>query len=349
MFLLLLSSVLSMVMGSCEKTNEVSVHQIKGSVNTFTPQDSVLIGRINDIERSGDRYYMVDDHSRIYLLDSNLKLLRYRNVDGRGPGEIGIGNAIEAHDCGFMIFDSENMKFVLYNDSLKFIREFQASELYPFSRFSFLVKDSKIYTAYNSVHALITTIDIGSVESKHYHNGAVSTKIGSDLSFFEDTHRSTSRDNLYGIHKYGDKILLVSRLKPLILVFNHENGTYKLTKQYSFSNINYFKDLIQSNEDFHRREENIYSWKTFVTDAEVYNNKLILLINIEKPGYKFFSHILIINLEGNNFIPKQIYQLGLEGEGMPWIRMFTITEEGNLLCVVAGRSGLMSYDLNLNE
>lgn len=133
-----------MIGGFCNRNGDLPVEQAEGTLIEFSTGQDLFIGEIEDIVRAGNNYYAVDDRSRIIKFDYGLQVLKYIDVPGLGPGEIARGAAIRKAKDGLWVFDSESLKFVLYNDSLDFIKEFPAPDLFPHLGFSFLVKDSEI-------------------------------------------------------------------------------------------------------------------------------------------------------------------------------------------------------------
>ena len=337
-----------MIAGFCNRNGDLPVEQAEGTFVELSTGQDLFIGEIEDIVRAGDNYYAVDDRSRIIMFDSGLQVLTYIEVPGQGPGEIARSAAMRKAKDGLWVFDSESLKFVLYNDSLDFIKEFPAPDLFPHLGFTFLVKDSEIYTADNSTNSLISVFNLDFGNHPDSLNPAPVDEIGVDLTFFDKSSRSQSRDNLYHIHRYGDDLVLVNRWNPVILIVSRRNGTYEVVNQYQYEDVEYFKRIIQSNNDFHIRDENAYSWKRLVWDSEIFNNNLVMLMATEESGSEFSSNILVLELRKDEIEPKQIYQMGLEANENPWIHNIIIDEGGNLLSVASNHSDLIRFELNLN-
>jgi len=325
------------------------VEEIIGTLIEPSFGESVFMGRINDLDVTEDKTYLVDDRSQIFILDSDFNLLTTKNVSGPGPGEVQRGVAIRAVNNGFLVFDSESMKFVKYDNSLNMSGELKVSNLFPHLGFSFVVEGSKIYTADNSTGALISLFDMDLEGPSGVDDSVPAEEMETDLTFFEGSKRSQARDNLYHIHRHGENLMLVNRWNPVILVLSRRNGIYETSHRYNYEDVDYFRQIIDSNREFHEREENASSWKTLVRDSAIYNNSLLLLVATEESGNDYSSHILVLDLESELIHPKQIYQLVLESGETPWLRNMAVDKDGNLLASSNDYDGLLHFDLNLGE
>ncbi|TVR26788.1 MAG: hypothetical protein EA390_14430 [Balneolaceae bacterium] len=335
-----------LIITACKQQAEVPVGDIFGMEVDFDLGDSTFMGQINDLDKNEGKYYLIDNRSQIFVLDSNFNLISARNLSGRGPGEVGRGAAIRAVDQGLIVFDSESLKFVKFDDSLKMLREFKASDLFPHLGFSFVVEGSEIYTADNSTQSLISVFNMDLEEFAGTENSQTVEGIEMDLTFFKDSKRSQARDNLYHMLRHEENLVLVNRWNPANLVLANRNGTYEKAYQYQYEDVDFFKQIIESNREFHERDENASSWKTLVRDSVIYNSTLLLLIANEESGRR---HILILDLEGESIRPKKIYQLALESGEIPWVRNIVMDKDGNLLAVSSDHTGFIRYELNLNE
>jgi len=289
--------------------NEKKIKEIalKEDIKIDEFSDSTFFSDIRSITFSDNSYYVTDySRDQLFILDK-----------GQGPGEfLGAAHIYINRDSVFVMNDMKQ-SFELFRD-LKYI------ETIPYAN-STRPNSNHRFFEYNG--CLFYNPSVSKYSICKYNFKTKKNEMFGRIEKYE-TEKETRIKNHRHLLRYDNRIIAIPDCKPIIEVYDFKGNLVNIV---DFSHVEPVAKMLKFIQGTEQKENSYYG---FNEDVVIYKSSLYILIltsgvdNIPKS-----NTILKFNIEGDNFEPSCLYDLG----------------NGYFNTINVSKQGIETYNVILNQ